>query len=94
MNQPVVIIKKGKKTITEFFDREKLYNSIVFSCLSVRVPDGQAEAIASTVCSEVIIWLKNHPEVTSQDIRIITAKNFKRHHPEAAYLYEQQHIII
>lgn len=94
MNQSIVIIKKGKKTITEFFDKQKLFNSITFACLSVRVPEGQADIIAESVCKDVEIWLKNHPEVTSQDIRVVTAKNFKKYHPEAAYLYEQQHIII
>lgn len=78
----------------EQFDREKLHASIVTVCLSVYTPESQAEATAHAVCDSVATWLQQHPEVTSHDIRTITAKHLKRYHPEAAYLYEQRYIII
>ncbi len=93
MSHMVDVIKRDGKTY-ESFDRKKLHKSIVAVCLSVRTPQGQAETTAHSVCDEVITWLQNKNEVTSRDIRTVTAKQLKRFHPEAAYLYEQHHIII
>lgn len=94
MNTAVDIIKRGGKRHPEPFIRKKLHASIVATCLSVRVPTGQAEAIANNVCEAVIGWLQQHPEVTSQDIRVIATKHLRIQHPEAAYLYEQNRITI
>jgi transcriptional regulator NrdR family protein len=94
MTLSVDVIKRGGRRQPEKFQREKLHASIVAACLCVRAPEGQAEAIAHAVCDSVIAWLENHPEVTSRDIRIITTKHLKTHHPEAAYLYEQNRITI
>lgn len=94
MTLSVDVIKSGGQRQPERFMREKLHASIVATCLSVRVPAGQAESIAHAVCEAVIAWLEQHPEVTSQDIRIIAAKYLRIQHPEAAYLYEQNRITI
>jgi len=94
MNLTVNIIKGGGKRPSEKFSRRKLHKSIIAVCLSVRTPQGQAIATANSVCDSVIDWLKDRQEVTSKDIRTIAAKHLKRFHPEAAYLYEQHHIII
>jgi transcriptional regulator NrdR family protein len=94
MTLSVDVIKHGGQRQSERFMREKLHSSIVATCLSVRVPTGQAETIANTVCEAVIGWLQQHPEVTSQDIRVIATKNLRIQHPEAAYLYEQNKITI
>ncbi len=93
MSQAADVIKHGNRN-SEPFERKKLHKSIVAVCLSVRTPRGQAETTAHSVCDEVVAWLQNKDEVTSQDIRIITAKRLKRFQPEAAYLYEQHNIII
>lgn len=90
----VDIIKRGGERRPERFMREKLHNSIVAACLSVRTPEGQAESIARAVCEAVIGWLQQHPEVTSQDIRLVAAKHLQIQHPDAAYLYEQHRITI
>lgn len=90
----VDVIKHGGQRQSERFMREKLHASIVAACLSVRVPTGQAETIATTVCEAVISWLQQHPEVTSQDIRVVATKYLRIQHPEAAYLYEQNKITI
>lgn len=88
------IIKRGGQRQTESFTQSKLYNSIVAACLSAKSPQGQAEEIAKSVCGLVTKWLQKKPEVTSYDIRLITSRHLKVHHPEAAYLYEQHHITI
>ena len=78
----------------EGFDRSRLHKSIMAACLSARRPDGQAEATAKSVCDNVVLWLQQHPEVTSQDLRRVATKHLESHDPEAAYLYAQSHIII
>jgi transcriptional regulator NrdR family protein len=94
MNLAVDIIKHNGKRPTEQFVRDKLYDSIIKTCLSVHTPEGQAENIADTVCDLVTVWLQKRPEVTSNDIRIVTARHLTSYHPEAAYLYEQHPITI
>lgn len=94
MGLAVDIIKHGKKHRSEQFAREKLFASLVATCISVNTPVGQAEALANAVCDAVIEWLESRPEVTSHDIRINATKHLKKFHPEAAYLYEQHKIII
>lgn len=94
MTLAVDIVKRGGERQSEQFMREKLHASIVAACLSVRAPEGQAESVAHSVCDAVIGWLQQHPEVTSQDIRIIATKHLRIQHPEAAYLYEQHRTTI
>lgn len=94
MGLAVDIIKRGGKRSTESFARDKLHASIVAACLSVRSPEGQAEATARAVCDAVMVWLEQRPEVTSHDIRRIASKHLAAYHPEAAYLYEQYRITI
>jgi transcriptional regulator NrdR family protein len=94
MTLSIDVVKRGGQRQSEQFMRDKLHASIVSTCLSVRVPTGQAESIAHSVCDAVIAWLQQHPEVTSQDIRIIATKHLRVQHPEAAYLYEQNRITI
>ena len=94
MDLAVDIIKRGGQRQSERFNRAKLHASIVAACLSVRAPEGHAESTARAVCDGVIEWLQQHPEVTSNDIRIVATRHLKSYHPEAAYLYEQHRITI
>ena len=94
MDLAVNIVKRGGKRRPEQFMRKKLHASIVAACLSVRTPEGHAEATANAVCDGVITWLQQHPEVTSNDIRIVATRHLKNFHSEAAYVYEQHRITI
>ena len=94
MGLAIDVVKADGQRDSERFMREKLHASIVATCLGVRTPIGQAEAIASAVCDNVISWLDNKHEITSQDIRIIAAKHLHSHHPDAAYMYEQYLVTI
>lgn len=76
------------------FDHDRLKKSVMTACLSARRPDGQAEATAKAVTDEVVKWIKQRPDITSGDLRRITAKNLAHYDPEAAYLYTQTHITI
>ena len=94
MDQSADIIKQNGRKNPELFDRMKLQNSIVASCLCLHTPDGQAQTIAKNICDQVEAWIDKHPEVTTKDIRNITANFLEIHHPEAAYLYKQRNITI
>lgn len=90
MTEKIFIVKSGGKRASEEFQPEKLHQSIVATCLSLRTPEGQAEETARAVCLEVIRWCGDRPEITSTDIRRIASEVLAKHHPEAAYLYKQQ----
>lgn len=89
----VYIIKRGKRP-NEEFSPEKLHQSIVAACLSVRTPVGQAEEIAKTVTLDVMHWCEIRPEITSSDIRRRASRLFHSLHTDAAYVYEQQKTIV
>lgn len=94
MGTSVDVVKRGGHRPSEQFIRDKLHSSVMAACLSVKTPAGQAETIANAVCSNVMSWIENKPEITSQDIRIATSKHLNAHHPDAAYMYEQYLIMI
>lgn len=94
MSLAVDVVKRAGGRPTESYDRDKLHASVVAACLSVRAPDGQAEAIARAVCDAVDQWLTEHREVTSHDLRRVASQHLAAHHPEAAYFYEQHRVIL
>lgn len=87
------VVKSSGSRIEEF-QPEKLHRSIVATCLSLRTPEGQAEEIARAVTTGVIRWCGNRPEITSADIRRVAAQLLEQHHPEAAYIFKQQLMVI
>ena len=82
------VVKNSHHRHPEPFDREKLHKSIVAACLSAGAPTGNAEILARRVVDEVLVWLESRPEVTSSDIRRVTAKALRTYHPDASFLYE------
>lgn len=78
---------------TELFDDRKLYASVFASCLAVREPIGGAELIADKVVSDVVSWIENKHEVTSNDIRVQAAKHLHTYHEDAAYIYSHHRMI-
>ena len=94
MPKAIDIVKQAGRRPSEAFQQQKLHASILAACLSVRSPEGVAEATAHQVCSAVIYWLESKPEVTSADIRRIAADSLAIYHPEAAYLYKHHRLVI
>lgn len=88
------VVKNGHHHHVEPFDDEKLHKSVVAACLSAGSPSGYAESIARRVVAEVTGWLEDRPEVTSNDIRRVTARAIKTYHPDASYLYEHHRSIV
>ena len=90
----VQIVKRGGQRGHETFSRDKLHHSIVAACLSVRSAEGSARTAADAVCKAIETWLRERPEVTSDDIRRVAARTLKINNPEAAYFYtHHKHIV-
>lgn len=90
MHTQTDVVKAHGARPTESFDPEKLKQSIVATCRSLKVPDGQAEEIAALVVKGVSEWCHDKAEITSNDIRRIGSTILAKYHIEAAYLYKQQ----
>lgn len=91
-NVNVISIENSKQI--EKYDRARLRASVTTACLSVKTPEGQAIKTAETVCDEFEKWLEGKQEITDKDIVNKTAKILEKYHTDAAYIYEQKHIII
>jgi transcriptional regulator NrdR family protein len=94
MGSAALIIKRQGQRPTEAFERDKLHRSVLAACLSVRTPEGQAEATAEAVCKAVVDWLAHKSEVTSDDLRRKATEALTAFHPDAAYLYKHHQAII
>ena len=79
---------------SETFDPVRLHSSILRACMAVRAFDGEAHEVAERVCKHVIDWLEEKTEVSSDDIRRISSKYLAVYHAEAAYMYEQEGLIL
>ncbi len=84
-----VVVSKSKQSIpAEKFNPLKLHASVLAACFTVRTLEGEAHLTAQHVCERVIEWVNTKNEITSHDIRRITAKFLHSYHPEAAYVYQ------
>jgi len=83
-----------KKSLSEPFDKTRLHSSVVDACLAVRSHDGEAESTAERVCQSVMNWLSGKSEVTSSDIRRVAGEHLATYHPEAAYMYQNEGLMI
>lgn len=88
------VIKSGGRRPSEVFQRTKLHASVLAACLSVRSPEGEAEMTAGKVCDNVEHWLKEKPEITSNDLRRKAGEALEVHHPEAAFLYKHHRLVM
>ncbi len=94
MKPAILVVKRQGDRPTESFMRSKLHASVLAACLSVRTPDGQAEATADAVCEALVGWLQDKSEITSSDLRRKAADILSIFHPEAAHLYKHHHLVI
>ena len=88
------VIKSGGNRSSEPFDSDKLHASIDAACASVNLPAGVAQDTARHVVGAVELWLRDKPEVTSQDIRRIATQSLTIVSPEAGYLYKHHHTMV
>lgn len=93
MSVLIDVVKCGKRA-NEPFAPTKLHTSIVVSCRSVRTPEAVAHHAADMVCTHVLQWATDKPEVTAADIRRQASLALERFQPDAAYVYQHyKHII-
>lgn len=85
------IVKRGNHT--EPYDQKKLYASIYAVCLSVREHPGAAELIAQEVTEKFEQWQAKKHEVTSNDIRRVSANFLKDINPDAGHIYTHHRVI-
>lgn len=93
MSSAIIIKRQGERP-SENFERGKLHASVLAACLSVRTPEGHADATAEAVCEAVVNWLSHKPEVTSDDLRRKATEALTAFHPDAAYLYKHHRLVI
>ena len=92
MSHLTYVVNIEDRKLSEPFNNKVLFKSIVNSCLAAGSSEGQAKSIAERVVGAVAAWLKDRPEVTTDDIRRVSAKSLKVYYPDASYLYEHHHV--
>lgn len=88
------IVKQKGRRGSEPFSASKLEHSLVAACMSAGAAHGQAELIAKKVTAEVVTWLEDRPEVTSDDLRQVAGTHLGRYHPDAGFLYERHRMTL
>lgn len=80
------VIKRNKKT--ETFDPKKVYASVYAACSIIKMTDNEAELISERVSEGIKVWLSVHKEVTAAQLQHAVARELKKYHPEAGYIYQ------
>ena len=81
----LIVKRKGRK---EDFDSRKVYASVYAACRNGHLNEQDAETIADKVSKELEVQLKDKVEVDSNQIFIMTTQALKKHHEDAAFMYE------
>ncbi|QQG38666.1 MAG: hypothetical protein HYS32_03615 [Candidatus Woesearchaeota archaeon] len=72
----------------ERFDEKKVYASCYSAFLGAHLSHQEAEKLCEKVSKEINKWIKTKKMVNSDQIFKETTRIMKKHHKEAAYLYE------
>ena len=80
-----VIKRKGHK---EKFDERKVYGSVYAACKICEMPEKNCEKIAKSVSKGIKSMVKKKNIVSSEDIFRNVVKILKKHHKDAAFMYE------
>lgn len=80
-----VIKRKGHK---EKFDEKKVYGSVYSACYVCDMKEKECERIAKTVSREIKSLASRNKIITSEDIFKHVARILKKHHEDAAFMYE------
>jgi transcriptional regulator NrdR family protein len=73
---------------TEAYDARKVYGSILYACFSAHVKEKQAEKIAMSISDDITKLVEKSHTITAHEIFYEVTKRLKKHHPEAALMYE------
>lgn len=80
-----IVKRKGH---TELYDERKVYGSCFFACRNAHLGEKESEEICSKVSAAVTKWMRKKKAVSSGEIFRLLAHELKKHHEDAAFLYE------
>ncbi len=86
MNQEIIVYKKDQRKQT--FDSKKLKTSIEKSCLAVGDKENQAQLFAEKVYQQLLAWLENKNEITTEDLRLHVSQFLNQYNPKASQFYQ------
>jgi transcriptional regulator NrdR family protein len=72
----------------EAFDERKIYASVYEACHAAQLSTSQAEKIAASASSNMKKWIEKKTQVNAHEIHQEVVRALKKHHEDAAYLYE------
>ena len=78
---------------TESYDERKVYASIYAACISVDVPQVEAELVAAQLCKDLSAWLTDKTEITSADIFRAAWKHLDAYNSKAGYMYKHLKVV-
>lgn len=73
---------------TETFDARKVYGTVYEACMSAHVKEKQAEKIALEVSDFISKMAEKRHAITAHEIFYEVTKRLKKHHADAAFMYE------
>ncbi len=80
-----IVKRKGHE---ETFDERKIYASCYSACLGAKIHPTEAEEICEKVANEIRSWIHGKGCIESSQIFKKAVNAMKKHHKEAAYMYE------
>ena len=72
----------------EAYDARKVYGSILYACFSAHVKEKQAQKIALSVSNDITKLVEKSHSITAHEIFYEVTKRLKKHHADAAFMYE------
>jgi transcriptional regulator NrdR family protein len=72
----------------EAFDARKVYGSVLYACFAAHVKEKAAEKIALSVSDDIAKLVEKSHSITAHEIFYEVTKRMKKHHAEAAFMYE------
>ncbi len=72
----------------EAYDVRKVYGSVLVACLGSHVKEKQAEKIAMDVSDYITKLVEKSHTITAHEIFYEVTKRMKKHHADAAFMYE------
>ena len=80
-----IVKRKGHN---EMYDERKIYASCYFACRSAHLDEIQSNNICSKITKAVTKWIIRKKMVSSSDIFKALVNELKKHHEDAAFMYE------
>ncbi len=80
-----VVKRRGHK---EAYDARKVYGSVLIACMGTHVNEKKAEKIALSVSNDITKLVEKSHSITAHEIFYEVTRRLKKHHADAAFMYE------